>query len=575
MSEPTISPEEFLDILEMNKRLVALGERQKMLDFVLDQAIRFSGAERGFVVFQRSPAGEFEVTAARSFDREDLKKADEKFSRTVLKEVMETGQPLLTMDAGEDKRLKGAPSVMKMKLRSILSVPLRVGERALGALYLDNRFADKAFREEQVRLVALFADQAALALSAIDSLEESRRHAEEMERMQRQLALLNDSLEEKAETAARERDRVCEMFGVAAFREGFEGIVGNSKPLREIFKTVTRLKDSEAPVFLHGESGTGKEVFARAIHRNSPRRDKPFLGVNCSAFSEHVLDSELFGHVRGAFTGADRDRKGLFEEASGGTLFLDEIGEMSPGMQAKLLRVLQEKEIRPVGSNQTKKVDVRVISASLRDLQKMVRQGVFREDLYYRLHVVRIALPPLRNRPEDIPDLVRHFLKANDLGLTEEAVSVDPDAMKLLLSYSWPGNIRELQNEIHRGLALGRGRITPGLLSPEICEHAGAREMPPTGLGLDEGVRAVEKQMILRALEEHRGNKSEAAAALGVSRMRLYQKMRQHGLSARHGRVNAGKIRSAVREAGGNRTLAAKRLGMTRKTLYNRLKENS
>lgn len=573
MSEKTIAAGELLDLLETNKRLVALGEKQKMLDFVLDEAVRFSGAERGFAVFREGE--DFSVAAARSFDREDLKKADEKFSRTVLKEVMETGKPLLTMDAGEDRRLKGAPSVMKMKLKAILSVPLRIGERALGALYLDNRFADRAFREDQVRLVTLFADQAALALSAIDSLEESRRHAEETERMQRQLALLNEALEEKAASAERERDRVCEMFGVATFREGFEGIVGNSKALREIMKTIARLKDSEAPVFLHGESGTGKEVFARAIHRNSPRRDKPFLGVNCAAFSEQVLDSELFGHVRGAFTGADRDRRGLFEEASGGTLFLDEVGEMSPGMQAKLLRVLQEKEIRPVGSNLTRKVDVRIVSASIRDLQKMVRQGTFREDLYYRLHVVRITLPPLRERPEDIPDLVHHFLKGNDLGLPAESLSVDPDAMKLLMSYGWPGNIRELQNEIHRGLALGKGRITAGLLSPEIREHSGERELPPTGLGLDEGVRAVEKKMILRALEENGGNKTGAAEALKVSRMRLYQKMRQHGLSPRHGRADARKIRAVLKESAGRRGLAAKRLGISRKTLYNRLKENS
>ena len=573
MSERTISAEEFLDILETNKRLVALGEKQKMLDYVLDQAIRFSGAERGFVVFQQG--GDFEVTAARSFDREDLKKADEKFSRTVLKEVMETGKALLTMDAGEDRRLKGAPSVMKMKLRSILSVPLRIGERALGALYLDNRFADSAFREDQVRLVSLFADQAALALSAIDSLEETRRHAEEMERVQRQLALLNETLEEKAESALREKTRVCEMFGVASFREGFEGIVGHSKPLRAIFQTVARLRESEAPIFLHGESGTGKELIARAVHRNSARRDKPFLGVNCAAFSEQVLDSELFGHVRGAFTGADRDRRGLFEEANGGTLFLDEVGEMSPGMQAKLLRVLQEKEIRPVGSNLTRKVDVRIVSASVRDLKKMVREKAFREDLYYRLHVVRIALPPLRERPEDIPDLVRHFLKANDLGLPEESLSVDPDAMKLLMSYAWPGNIRELQNEIHRGLALGKGRITAGLLSPELRAHAGGSEPPPTGLGLHEGVRNVEKQMILRALEETGGNKTEAAEALKVSRMKLYQKMRQHGLSPRHGRADARKIRTVLKESAGKRNLAAKRLGISRKTLYNRLKENS
>lgn len=573
MSDDAIPTADLLGLLETNKRLVALGEKQKMLDYVLDQAVRITGAERGFIIFHKGDG--FEAAAARSFDREDLRKVDDKFSRTVLKQVMETGEPLITMEAGEDARLKDAESVMKMKLRSILCVAIRIGERALGALYLDNRFTEGAFQESQVRLVSLFADQAALALNAIDSLEESRRHAEETEKLQRQLAIANESLEEKVVTAEKERDRVTEILGLTPQRQGFEGIVGSSKGLRDVMKTILRLKESEVTIFIHGESGTGKELIARAIHRNSKRKEKPFVAINCAAFSEQLLDSELFGHVRGAFTGADRDRMGLFEEAEGGTLFLDEIGEMGLGMQAKLLRVIQEREIRPVGANAMKKVDVRIVSASIKDLQKMVQEKRFREDLYFRLHVMRISLPPLRDRREDIPELVQYFMKTNSLGLPTDFLEIDPEAMKLLTSFDWPGNVRELQNEISRCLALGRGHITANLISPEVRERATGGLTIPEGVGLDTALKDLERRMILKALEECRGNKSEAAERLKISRVKLYQKARQYGLSERHGRLDAQKIRAAVREAGGNRTLAAKRLGLARRTLYEHLKRNS
>jgi transcriptional regulator with PAS, ATPase and Fis domain len=296
------------------------------------------------------------------------------------------------------------------------------------------------------------------------------------------------------------------------------------------------------------------------------------VAVSCAAFSEQILDSELFGHVRGAFTGADRDRRGLFEEADGGTVFLDEIGETSPAMQAKLLRVLQEGEIRPVGSNKPRKTDVRVVCASNKDLQQMVREGSFREDLYYRLVVVRLNLPPLRGRREDIPDLVRHFLNNNALGLPPEFVSVDDDAMRLLCDYDWPGNVRELQNEITRGLALGKGRVGARLLSPEIQSLPREKGWIVDGQGLEVNLKALEKRLLLKALEDAKGNKKEAAQALKISRVTLYQKMRAHGLSGRHGRTDTPAIRKALREAGGNKTLAARKLGMGRRTLYDRLK---
>ncbi len=573
MTEVPIEAQDLLDLLETNKQLVALGKQDKMLDYVLDQAIRLSGAERGFIIFQN--AEDFKIASARNLDREDLKRADKKFSRTVLRQVMDSGESLLVTDAMEDSRLKQAESVVKIKMRSVLCVPILTAGHPLGALYLDNRFTEGAFQPHQVRLVSLFADQAALALNAIDSLEASQRHADELEKMRHQLAVLNEALEEKIETVEKERDDVREILGVTPFRKGFEGIVGNSKALREIMKMIRRLKETDVTIFIHGESGTGKELIARAIHQNSLRCGKAFLGINCSAFSEQLLDSELFGHVRGAFTGADRDRRGLFEEADGGTLFLDEVGDMSPGMQAKLLRVLQEKEIRPVGSNTVKSVDVRVVSASIKDLKQLVAAGKFREDLFYRLHVTRLQLPPLRERPEDIPELVQHFMRNNTMGIPPEMVSIDEGAMKFLISYAWPGNIRQLQNEIHRCLALGRGRVSADLLSNEVRTGAAEEAVLSEGQGLEQSLKGLEKKLLLSALEECRGNKKVAAEQLGISRAKLYQKMKQYRLGPRHGRPDSKKIRQALRETDGNRSLAAKRLGISRRALYDHIKRNS
>jgi transcriptional regulator with PAS, ATPase and Fis domain len=278
-------------------------------------------------------------------------------------------------------------------------------------------------------------------------------------------------------------------------------------------------------VLIHGESGTGKELIARALHAESPRARKPFIVENCGAIPETLLESALFGHVKGAFTGADRNRVGLFEAADGGTLFLDEIGEMSPAMQVRLLRVLSDGEVRPVGSNRSRTVDVRLVTASHRDLEKMVAEGSFREDLFFRIAVVRLELPPLRARTPDVPLLVAHFLAKHG----GEGVKVTRAAMDRLLAHPFPGNVRELENEVHRALVLADGEIRPEHLSPAVRAKSG--DAPPESpRSLRGQVDALERRLIREALERHHGNQSQAAKTLGVSRYGLQKMITRLGL---------------------------------------------
>ncbi len=307
-------------------------------------------------------------------------------------------------------------------------------------------------------------------------------------------------------------------------------IVGRSKVMLDLLETVAMVAPTEAGVLITGESGTGKELIAGAIHYNSPRREKPFVTFNCAAITETLLESELFGHEKGAFTGADRRREGRFRQAHGGTLFLDEIGETSMAMQAKLLRVLQERRVQRVGGDEVLEVDVRVLSATNRDLAEEIGKGNFREDLYYRLNVVSLRVPPLRERQEDIPLLCRHFLdrfaeknKKNIRGFT-------PRAMDLMLRYAWPGNVRELMNAVERGVVLCRGEhIGEDDLPLSLREEAEVPDktiLQPTGdLPLDE----LEKEAILRTLEESGGNKSETARRLGITRRTLHKKLKKYG----------------------------------------------
>lgn len=329
--------------------------------------------------------------------------------------------------------------------------------------------------------------------------------------------------------------KIRELSARESGRSGFGNIIGRSRAMQEVYSLITKVADSDAPVLISGESGTGKELVASALHYNSSRRDRMFVAQNCSAFNEHLLESELFGHVKGAFTGAIRDKEGLFEVADGGTFFLDELGEMSPALQVKLLRVLQDGTFTPVGGTRMKKVDVRILAATNRDLGKMMEQGTFREDLYYRLNVVNVKLPPLRERPDDIPMLAEYFLAQYAAKRSAEPKSLSEESLRALVSYHWPGNIRQLQNEIERLVLMsGHDRVITGdLLSEQIRRGAappGQEESADSGLDLKRAVEMLEKRKISEALSRNGGNKSEAAKELGISRSNLISKVKEYGL---------------------------------------------
>jgi DNA-binding NtrC family response regulator len=327
----------------------------------------------------------------------------------------------------------------------------------------------------------------------------------------------------------------------ARFREELKNkdewspLVGSSPAMLEVYKLVARVTESKSTVLLQGESGTGKELIARAIHANGPRRNKPFIPVNCGALPDTLLESEMFGYEKGAFTGAAGNKIGLFESASEGTLFLDEIGEMGQALQVKLLRVMQDHEVRRVGSTTSTKVNVRIIAATNRDLEQLVKEGKFRDDLFYRLNVVRITLPSLVERREDIPMLVHHFLQKCAAGETHAVRGVLPETMALLMQYRWPGNVRELENAIERAVSLSHGP----LLTPEDLPASLHRtELPTKETGRatdhnDEGslsLEEVEKRHLVRVLKETKGNKVKASKILGIDRRTLYRMADRFGL---------------------------------------------
>jgi transcriptional regulator with PAS, ATPase and Fis domain len=320
-------------------------------------------------------------------------------------------------------------------------------------------------------------------------------------------------------------------------RYDYTSIVGASDTMRAIFKQLDRIIESDLPVLVHGESGTGKELIARAIHYNGARKDKAFVTENCAALPDTLLESELFGHVRGAFTGAYKTKKGLLEQADGGTLFLDEIGDMSTEMQKKLLRVLQDGEFRVLGSDRVVHVDVRVLSASHRNLEEMVREGTFREDLYYRIAVLSVNLPALRERRDDIPLLAEHLMAraARDAG--RQAPALTHDVMACLVSHDWPGNVRELENEMRRLVVLAQSEVDLGHLSDAVRE---GRSTTGEALGsaavieagdIRSAVADLERRSIEAALAQAGGNKSRAAKALGISRFALQRKLEKYGIA--------------------------------------------
>jgi DNA-binding NtrC family response regulator len=308
-------------------------------------------------------------------------------------------------------------------------------------------------------------------------------------------------------------------------RYSFANIIGKSPQMQEVFRLIERVAESSSSILIQGKSGTGKELVARAIHYHSPRRGRPFVSINCGGLVESLLESELFGHLRGAFTGAFVSKRGLVQEAQGGTLFLDEVGDMSPSMQVKLLRALQEGEIRPVGGTNIIKVDVRFISASNKNLTQGVKEGSFREDLYYRLNVINVTIPDLSERKEDIPLLTSHFLKKYGSSLKKEILRLSEEAMAALLDYSWPGNVRELENCIERAVVLAKGKEI--LLSDLPPSLQGSQGQHLIGVKVGVTLEELEREAIHQTLHYTKGNKALAAKLLGISERTLYRKLPQ------------------------------------------------
>ncbi|MEK6608960.1 MAG: sigma 54-interacting transcriptional regulator [Myxococcota bacterium] len=522
-----VSPEARLRrLLAINKRLNSELSLPRLLEYIVDTVVDLCAAERGFILLV-DEAGAMEVKVARNIARSDLAVAagaQPTVSRSIAERAIREGQPVVTIDAAEDARFEAARSVASLRLRSVLAVPLHVKGKAVGALYVDHRLRRGAFSDGEVALVLDFCDQAAIAIENAHMHRQLRRQAVKLERNARELERRVQGQEVEILAMREEVGRSREALGG---RSRYGDLVGRSPRILDVFRLLDRVVVTDLPVVVIGESGTGKELVARALHHGGARKDGPFVSENCSAIPETLLESVLFGHVRGAFTGADRDRRGLFEIAHGGTLFLDEVGETSPGMQSKLLRVLQEKEFRRVGGERSVSVDVRVIAASNRDLAKLVQTGRFREDLYYRLSVVRVDLPPLRERRDDIPALVEHFVAKHFPG---RGLRVERDAMARLVGYAWPGNVRELENQVLRAAAMAGDAqaITIADLSPAVAAGA-PLTIDPDDLRLRSRVDALERDLIGRALGRTEGNQSRAAILLGLSRYGLQKKLKRIG----------------------------------------------
>ena len=477
------------------------------------------------------------VVASRNVDRKSVRDAALKISRSVARAVREGGEPVIVTDALGDERFTGNESIVGMQLRSILAVPVTGRGGPGGTIYLDHRFERDVFLARHLPLIHLFADYAAIALQSARLHAERKTQLAELTAAHVEVEELNRILSDRVAQTSAElhevREQVLRDRDEAPLKYNYGNIIGTSRAMREVFHLLDKVTDSDVPVLIQGESGTGKELVARALHFNGSRKRRPFVSENCAAIPETLLESELFGYTKGSFTGATSDRKGLFESANGGTMFLDEIGDMPMDMQKKLLRVLQEGEVRRIGGSRKVPIDVRVVAASNRDLRAMVDEGAFREDLFYRLNVITVALPPLRERREDVPLLVQHFL--------EEAAGEQPprpvseEAMAALVAHRWPGNVRELRNEVLRATALSDRIIVPEVLSPAL---RGAHAAPPVeGLGerpLKEMVKEVteglERQVIQAALTRCEGRKARAARMLGISRPTLDAKISLYDL---------------------------------------------
>ncbi|MFN2510941.1 MAG: sigma 54-interacting transcriptional regulator [Pyrinomonadaceae bacterium] len=467
-----------------------LEELQKTLLELLFEVVP---AQRGAILL--SQGNGLEEAAVFGLDRARGPDEAIKVSRTIAQQVLSEKTSLLMSDTPATQGF-GSESLNQSRPSSLMCVPLIMLEQAMGVIYLETNAPDDHFDQDHLQLVSAIAAITAVAI-------ENARHIEWLQS---------------------ENERLLADVNIE------HNMVGESPSMKQVYQLISKVAPTDSTVMISGESGTGKELAARAIHLNSKRAKLPFMGVNCAALAETLLESELFGHEKGAFTGALAMKKGRLEVADGGTVFLDEIGELSPALQVKLLRMLQEREFERVGGTKTIKVDIRLVAATNKDLEQAIVAGTFRQDLFYRLNVVELAMPPLRERPEDIPLLANYFASKHGEKCNRKILGVSPEAQGRLLSYEWPGNVRELENAIERAVVLGvTDHILPEDL-PEATLESEAATISMPAPRYHEAVTHTKKQIILSAMDQAKGSYTEAAKILGVHPNYLHRLIRNLNL---------------------------------------------
>jgi len=475
-------------LLKISRVVHAIRELNELQEQVLTLTFEVAPAERGAILLDGKQVEHFSSVFARNRVPEDPRPV--KVSRTVARQVLEQGVAILGSDVPSIGGYNKVESLIVSQVRSFLCVPMTVFHKVIGCIYLDTTDSNHRFDEDDLQLVTAIAGISAVALENARRLQWLE---EENERLNTEVNLEHS-------------------------------MVGEAPKMKEVFQLLSRVAPTDSTVLVGGDSGTGKELAARALHLNSQRASRPFVAINCAAIPDSLLESELFGHEKGAFTGAVVQKKGKIEAADGGTLFLDEIGEISPALQVKLLRVLQEREFERVGSNRTMSVDLRLIAASNRDLRDCVKQGTFREDLYYRLNVVQINMPALRDRREDVPLLARYFIEKHSAKIKVKPKVISPEALMAMRSYDWPGNVRELENAIERALVMGSSdMILPEDLPESLMEVESGSS---TSAKYHVAVKDLKKRLILGALEEAKGSYTDAARLLGVHPNYLHRLIR-------------------------------------------------
>ncbi len=495
-------------LFEISQAFEKSMDLNEVIQPVLRLMAEHTGAVRGTLTILNRNTGEISIDTAYGLSSSQLERGKYKLGEGITGRVVQSGQPMIVPRVSQEPMFlnrTGARRGLEKKDVSFICVPIKAGQETIGALSVDRLFEESVSLEEDMQLLAVIASMIAQAVRLRQSAHEERQRL--MEENSRLL------------TALQERFRP-------------SNIVGNSSAMQEVYNLIGQVCRSDATVLIRGESGTGKELVAHAIHYNSPRADKPFIKVNCAALPESIVESELFGHERGAFTGAIATRKGRFELAHGGTIFLDEIGELSQAMQVKLLRVLQEREFERVGGTQVIKVNVRLITATNRNLEEMMKAGRFREDLYYRLNVFPIHIPPLRDRKSDILLLADFFVEKYARANLKTVQRISTPAIDMLTAYHWPGNVRELENSIERAVLLSSDEVIHGYHLPPTLQTAEHSNTKQAGT-LTEAIDNLEREMLVEALKTARGNMAKAAAALGITERIMGLRVRKHGVAPR------------------------------------------